>query len=398
MPIAVRRITLAKGKPVSYTHRITVPPLYQGAVFDFAKVEDLADQIESGPAFPPSVDALTYVYTRGGNPTQRKLELDIAAMEGAADGLAFGSGMAAITAVALTFARAGCQVACGYPVYGDSYAVFHDLLSRFGVQAAFVDTSDLAQVREVMRKSPTLLFLETPANPSLSVTDLKAVSTLCRKHGCVLAVDNTFATPINQNPIALGADLVIHSLTKFLGGHSDVVGGVVCGSSELVTMVRLTQFITGGILDPFAAWLVLRSLKTLALRVERQNANGLALAQLLARSKKVKLVHYPGLPNSPHHKLAKRQMRGFGGVISFIMQGGMPAAKKLVNTVEGARIAVSLGSTETLIQIPALVTHRIVPKAEQERLGITRDLVRVAVGVEDTSELLENFSRALKKL
>ena len=389
---------MAKGKPKSYQHRATVPPIYQSAVFDFERVEDLAAQIKSGPEFPPSVDDLTYIYARGGNPTQRKLELDLAALELTDDGLVFASGMAAITAAALTFAESGCEVAVGYPVYGDTYAVFADLLPRFGVTASFIDTSDISEVRRAMKRSPRMLFCETPANPSLAVTDLKAVARLCKKHDCLLVVDNTFATPVNQNPVALGADLVVHSLTKFIGGHSDLVGGAVVGGRDLITRIRLTQFITGGILDPFAAWLVMRSLKTLQLRVQRQNENALALAKLLEKHPKVARVHYPGLTSSPHRRVAKKQMRGFGGIVSFELKGGLRKAKRFVNRLKGARIAVSLGSTETLIQIPALITHRIVPKGVQESLGIPRDLVRVAVGIEPATELLANFRRALRDL
>jgi len=389
---------MAQKKPKSYTHRATVPPIYQSAVFDFERVEDLAAQIKSGPAFPPSVDDLTYIYARGGNPTQRKLELDLAALEHADDGLTFASGMAAITAVALTFCEAGCEVAVGYPVYGDTYAVFADLLPRFGVNTSFVDTSDLAEVRRALARAPRMLFCETPANPSLAVTNLKAVSRQCKKRDCLLVVDNTFATPVNQNPAALGADLVVHSLTKFIGGHSDLVGGAVVGAKGLITRIRLTQFITGAVLDPFAAWLTLRSLKTLELRVRRQNENALALAELLAKHAKVARVHYPGLTSSPYHRVAKKQMSGFGGIVSFELKGGLRKAKRFVNRLKGARIAVSLGSTETLVQIPALITHRIVPKGVQESLGIPRDLVRVAVGIEPAGELLANFRSALKEL
>jgi cystathionine beta-lyase/cystathionine gamma-synthase len=389
---------MTKGKPKSYTHRATVPPLYQSAVFDFERVEELAAQIKSGPEFPPSVDDLTYIYARGGNPTQRKLELDLAALEQADDALTFASGMAAITAVALTFGEAGCEIVVGYPVYGDTYAVFADLLPRFGVNASFVDASDAGEVRRALARSPRMLFCETPANPSLAVTDLKAVSRACKKRDCLLVVDNTFATPVNQNPLALGADLVVHSLTKFIGGHSDLVGGAVAGAKELITRIRMTQFITGAILDPFAAWLVLRSLKTLQLRVQRQNENALALARMLEKSAKVARVYYPGLASSPHHRIAKKQMRGFGGIVSFELNGGLRKAKKFANRVPGARIAVSLGSTETLIQIPALITHRIVPEGVQESLGIPRDLVRVAVGIEPTGELVANFKQALKEL
>ncbi len=389
---------MAKGKSRSYTHRATVPPLYQSAVFDFARVEELAAQIKSGPAFPPSVDDLTYIYSRGGNPTQRKLELDLAALEGADDGLVFASGMAAITAIALSFCEAGCEIAVGYPVYGDTYAVFADLLPRFGVNTTFVDTSDISEVRRALARSPRMLFCETPANPSLAVTDLKAAARACKRCDCLLVVDNTFATPVNQNPLALGADLVVHSLTKFIGGHSDLVGGAVMGAKELITRLRLTQFITGAILDPFAAWLVLRSLKTLELRVQRQNENALALAKLLEKYAKVARVYYPGLASSPYHRIAKKQMRGFGGIVSFELKGGLRKAKRFVNRLKGARIAVSLGSTETLIQIPALITHRIVPEGVQESLGIPRDLVRVAVGIEPTAELLAHFRQALKEL
>jgi len=375
-----------------------VPPLYQAAVFDFAKVEDLARQIAGGPAFPLSVDELTYVYTRGGNPTQRLLELELAQLECTQDGLVFASGMAAITAVALTFCEAGCRAAVGFPVYGDTYAVFADLLPRFGVRATFLDPSDLAQVKAVMKQQPKLFFLETPANPSLAVTDLAQVARICRRHNCLLIVDNTFATPVNQHPLALGAHLAVHSLTKFIGGHSDAVGGAVVGPRELLARVRLTQFATGAILDPFAAWLILRSLKTLPLRVQRQNENALALARLLQRHPKVAQVHYPGLPSSPYYRTARKQMRGFGGIVSFTVHGGMRQAKKLVNSVTAARIAVSLGSTETLIQIPALITHRVVPRGVQVRLGMQRDLIRVAVGIEETAELLAGFRHALDRL
>ena len=338
-----------------------------------------------------------YEYARTQNPTRAALEANIAAIEGGKAGFAFASGMAAEGAV-MTLLQSGDHVVVTDNTYGGTYRLFEQVLRKYQLDFTYVDTSDTAQIERAIRPATKMLFLETPTNPVLRITDLRAACDIAHAHGVFVVVDNTFASPYIQRPIEFGADIVVHSSTKFLNGHSDSIGGVaVAVRDDHVDWLRFVQNAEGAILGPMDAWLVLRGTKTLPLRMERHNQNGLALANFLAGHPKVAQVHYPGLPDHPHHELAKRQMRGFGGVISFRL-GSLDKARTLLNSVQLMALAESLGGVETLISHPATMTHASVPADQRQRIGITDDLVRVSVGIEDIEDLREDLAQALHRV
>jgi methionine-gamma-lyase len=274
--------------------------------------------------------------------------------------------------------------------------VVENELSRFGVQSDFVDTSDIEKIKKSLRPNTKLLFIETPANPTIVLTDIRACAALARDHGLILVVDNTFSSPILQNPLDLGADLVIHSLTKFLNGHSDVVGGMIVAKDEnCFKRLRKVLTLMGGTADPHQAWLVLRGVKTLALRVEKSQDNAMKLARFLENHPRVKWVNYPGLQSHPQHELAARQMKGFGSMLCFGLVGGFEAGRKMINSVRLCTLAVSLGGVESLIQHPASMTHAGVPEEERTKAGITDDLIRLSVGCEGFEDIREDLERAI---
>jgi cystathionine gamma-lyase/cystathionine beta-lyase/cystathionine gamma-lyase/homocysteine desulfhydrase len=338
-----------------------------------------------------------YEYARTQNPTRSALEANLAAIEAGAAAFAFASGMAAIGAVASMLA-AGDHVVVSDNVYGGTFRLFDKVLSRYRLTFSYVDTADLAAVERAITPATRMLFVETPSNPVMRLTDLAQVAELARRRGVRLAVDNTFASPCLQRPIEFGADLVIHSTTKYLNGHSDSVGGVVVAARpEDVEWLKFIQNAAGAILGPFDAWLVLRGTKTLPLRMARHNANGLELARFLVAHPKVRQVHYPGLPSHPQHDLARRQMRGFGGMLSFDL-GSLEAARRLLNGVHLLALAESLGGVETLISHPATMTHAAVPPERRAALGITDGLVRLSAGIEDVEDLQEDLDDALSRV
>ena len=338
-----------------------------------------------------------FEYARTQNPTRAALEANIAAIEGGKAGFAFASGMAAEGAV-MTLLQSGDHVVVTDNTYGGTYRLFEQVLRKYQLDFTYVDTSDTAQIERAIRPATKMLFLETPTNPVLRITDLRAACDIAHAHGVFVVVDNTFASPYVQRPFEFGADIVVHSTTKFLNGHSDSIGGVaVAVRDDHVNWLRFVQNAEGAILGPMDAWLVLRGTKTLPLRMERHNQNGMALANFLAGHPKVAQVHYPGLPDHPHHELAKRQMRGFGGVISFRL-GSLDKARTLLNSVQLMALAESLGGVETLISHPATMTHASVPADQRQRIGITDDLVRVSVGIEDIEDLREDLAQALHRV
>jgi cystathionine beta-lyase/cystathionine gamma-synthase len=338
-----------------------------------------------------------YEYGRTHNPTRLAVERNLAAIEGGTAAYAFASGMAAIGAIA-TMLRAGDHVIVSDNVYGGTFRLFDRILSRYQLSFTYVDTSALDRVEEAVTPNTRMLFVETPTNPVLSLTDLRAAAALARRHDLRLVVDNTFASPYNQRPIECGADLVTHSTTKYLNGHSDSIGGVVVAvRDEDVEWLKFVQNAEGAILSPFDSWLVLRGTKTLPLRMQRHNDNGLALAAFLAAHPKVLHVHYPGLPTHPQHELARRQMRGFGGMIAFEL-GSLEAARRLLNAVRLLSLAESLGGVETLISHPATMTHASVPADRRAALGITDGLVRISAGIEDLDDLKEDLTQALERV
>jgi cystathionine beta-lyase/cystathionine gamma-synthase len=338
-----------------------------------------------------------YEYARTQNPTRAALEANIAAIENGRAAFAFASGMAAEGAV-MTLLQSGDHVVVTDNTYGGTYRLFERVLRKYQLDFSYVDTSDVSQIAAAIRPSTKMLFIETPTNPVLRLTDLPAACELAHAHGVFVVVDNTFASPYVQRPLELGADIVVHSTTKFLNGHSDSVGGIVVANREdHVEWLRFVQNAEGAILGPMDSWLVLRGTKTLPIRMERHNANAQALAEFLAAHPRVRQTHYPGLPTHPQHALAKRQMRGFGGLIS-IELGSLENARTVLNSVRLMALAESLGGVETLISHPATMTHGSVPAARRQEIGITDGLVRISVGIEDIDDLLADISQALDRV
>ena len=338
-----------------------------------------------------------YEYARTQNPTRAALEGNIAAMEKGKAAFAFASGMAAIDAIT-TLLKAGDHVVCSDNVYGGTVRLFERVLSRYALTFTYVDTSDVAAVEGAFKPSTQLLFVETPSNPLMRITDLAAVASAAHARGIRLAVDNTFASPALQRPIEFGADLVTHSTTKYLNGHSDSVGGIVVTTrDEDATWLQFVQNAAGAILSPFDSWLVLRGTKTLPLRMARHSQNGLALAEMLVGHPKVRHVYYPGLPSHPQYELARRQMHTFGGMLTFDL-GSLEAAGRLLGAVRLMSLAESLGGVETLISHPASMTHASVPAEHRRAIGLTDGLVRISAGIEDIDDLREDLAQALDKV
>ncbi len=338
-----------------------------------------------------------YEYARTQNPTRAALEGNLAAIESGQAAFAFASGMAATGAVA-SMLKAGDHVIVSDNVYGGTFRLFERVLSRYLLTFTYVDTADLDATRRAFTPATRLLFVETPSNPIMRITDLAGAATLAHDHGARLAVDNTFASPCLQRPIEFGADLVVHSTTKYLNGHSDSVGGAVIATrDDDVEWLKFVQNAAGAILGPFDAWLVLRGTKTLPIRMAQHNANGMALAELVAAHPKVSRVYYPGLPDHPQHALASRQMKGFGGMLAFDL-GSLESARRLLEGVSLMALAESLGGVETLISHPASMTHASVPAAHRTALGITDGLVRISAGIEDIDDLTEDLLQGLDKV
>jgi cystathionine beta-lyase/cystathionine gamma-synthase len=322
------------------------------------------------------------------------LEKNLATLEGGIAAKVFGSGMAAINAI-ITTLKAGDHVVCGHNLYGGTPRLFNQVWADFGVEFAYVDTSDARNVERAIKKNTRMVFIETPTNPLMALTDIQAVSKVCRSKKADLVVDNTFMSPYFQQPIALGADMVVHSTTKFLNGHSDGLGGVVvCTRQEQVEKLAFLQKAAGAILSPFECWLILRGVKTLAVRMKEHDENGRVIADFLADHKKVRKVFYPGLSDHPQHELAKRQMTGFGALISF-ETGSLSNANKMLRKVRVCSLGESLGGVETLISHPATMTHAAVGEKGRNAIGITDGLVRISVGIEDKEDLLEDLDQAL---
>lgn len=338
-----------------------------------------------------------YVYSRVSNPTRTVLEKNIAALENGKQGLAFASGMAAEAAL-FHLLKAGDHVIVSRDVYGGTYRIAKLVLEDFGLQFDFVDTTDIHNVKAALKPNTKMVFIETPTNPMMEITDLRAAAKLCKACKLLSIVDNTFATPYLQNPLDFGIDIVLHSATKYLNGHSDMLGGlIVLNDAKLTERLRFIQKSVGAILSPFEAWMCLRGLKTLAVRMARHDANAVEVASFLNTHRKVKKVNYPGLVSHPQHWLAQKQMRGFGGMISFDL-GDLDKAKKLLKSVRLCALAESLGGVETLISHPATMTHAAVPPEERQRIGVTDGLVRISVGIEDVEDIIDDLKQALAKV
>lgn len=362
----------------------------------------------TGAIMPPIYQTSTYVqpelgrnlgyeYARGHNPTREALEGNLASLEGGTRALAFSSGLAAIECVLKTLS-AGDHVVSEENLYGGTTRLFRMVLSRLGIEFTWVDTRDPDQVRGAMRPETKLVVVETPTNPMMHLCDLRAMAEIAHDHEALLLVDNTFATPFNQRPFEFGADLVVHSTTKYLNGHSDVIGGaVIVQDPELADTITFVRNSTGGVPGPMDAWLVLRGTKTLHLRMRAHNANGLAIARYLEGHRAVERTFYPGLESHPQHALALEQMSGFTGMIS-VELGSRERAKRLVEGTRLFALAESLGGVESLIGVPALMTHASVPKDRRDAMGVTDGLVRLSVGIEDEEDLLEDLDHALREL
>jgi methionine-gamma-lyase len=367
------------------------PPIYQTSTFAFASVEQGAARFagkEKG-----------FIYTRMGNPTTGALEEAVADLEGGFAGLATSSGMAAIVNVFFTYLGSGAHMIGTSAVYGPSRVVVERDFSRFGVEYDFVDTSDLEAVKSAVRPNTKLLFVETPANPTIRLTDLGACAEIAKEHDLLMVVDNTFATPILQNPLQHGAHIVVHSMTKFINGHADVVGGmIVTTGSEQTKRLRGVLNYHGGCIDPHQAWLVHRGLKTLGLRVERGTENAQAIAEMLVEHPAVEWVRYPGLDDHPQQELVKKQMKGAGALMAFGVKGGLDAGRTVMEKVKVATLAVSLGGVETLIQHPASMTHAGMAQEARNEAGITDGLIRLSVGIEDKADLVKDLKSALDEL
>lgn len=362
----------------------------QSSVFAFPAL-DLVDAVYAG-------EKTGYIYTRYGNPNHRMLERAVADLEKAPAALSCSSGMAAAFAVVAALVDAGSHVVAAEGLYGGTYSLLANELPRFGVSVTFVDVADVAAVEAVVGPNTRLIFVETISNPLLRVADIPQVADIARRHGAKLCVDNTFATPYLVNPIELGADAVIHSATKYLGGHSDVVAGVVAGEGEVIGRARRLAQTVGTTLDPFAAWLTLRGLRTLSARMERHCRNAQAVADFLARHPAVRHVAYPGLPAHPEHALSSRMFRGgFGGIVSFELGGGAEAAA-FVKSLAMCRFAPSLGDVATTVSHPAKTSHRQVPVERREAMGIGEGLIRLSVGIEDVADIIGDISQALERV
>jgi cystathionine beta-lyase/cystathionine gamma-synthase len=337
-----------------------------------------------------------YSYSRSANPTVRALENKLTDLEGGFDAICFGTGMAAINGLFMAYLSAGDHAIVSDVVYGGTYRLSTKIYSRFGVEFSFVDTSDATNVRKAIRKNTKLILTETPANPTLKLTDLRAVSDVAREHRIPHAVDNTFLTPYYQRPLELGADMVVHSTTKYFDGHNATVGGaIVVSGEEQNKAVRFIMNATGLIMSPQVAWLTLQGCKTLSVRMDRQAANALEIARFLEKHPKVAKVIYPGLASFPQYELAKRQATGFGAMVSFEVQGGVAGGKALMDRIRLWTLAENLGSVESLITHPVTMTHADVEPAERQRIGLTDGLVRLSVGLEDAADLIDALREAL---
>lgn len=335
-----------------------------------------------------------YEYSRVSNPTRTALEENFASLEGGASSHVFASGMAAIAALC-TMMKSGDHAVCSENMYGGTTRLFNQVLTRYGLEFTYVDTTRSENVATAIRPATKLVHIETPTNPMMALTDIRAVADICHGRGVELSVDNTFMSPYFQRPIEFGADLVMHSTTKFLNGHSDGLGGVLVGTTpQHAETFAFVQKCTGGILSPFECWLLLRGVKTLAVRMRQHDASGRGVAEWLTRHSKVKKVFYPGLPDHPQHELAKRQMSGFGSMISFDL-GSLAAANRMLRSVRVCSLAESLGGVETLISHPASMTHAAIGEEGRRKLGITDGLVRISVGIEDVEDILDDLDQAL---
>jgi len=368
-----------KSKPV-------IHPVYLTATYKFENSDDLIDVVRNRSG---------YIYSRWDNPSVRQVEKQMAALEGYDEALGFSSGMAAITTAILTFARTDSRIVSQTEIYGGSFEFFYNYLPRLGIETIGVNCDDLDRMYAEIEAGLTLLYLETPTNPLLRVIDVKPLAEAAHKQGALVLLDSTFASPVNQHPRELGVDIVIHSATKYLGGHHDITAGFVCCNQELADKIWQYRKILGGVMDPMTAFLAQRGMTTLRLRIQRQNDSAMKIAQFLADHKKIKQVNYPGLPSHPDHEIAKRQMSGFGGMLSFEVAADFDATKKFMDSLKTIKLATSLGGVTSLANQPITNTHAALNPEERAKAGISESLVRLSVGIEDVNSLIQDLDRAL---
>jgi methionine-gamma-lyase len=376
-------------RDLNATHAVA-PPIWQTSTFS-------ADSPEHFVGLATSVHPSEF-YTRYGNPTHAQVERLVASLEGGEAAFVAGSGMGAIFTAVMSLLEKGDHVVAQRSLYGNTLSMFENLLPRWGVERTFVDNTDPENFARAIRPNTKLVYTETPTNPLMTLTDLRAVSEIARARKVLTMCDNTFATPANQRPIELGIDVVVHSATKYIGGHHDVTAGLVVGSSEFVERAWKFGLIAGASLSPFDSWLLLRGLRTMGLRVERHNRNALALARFLEQHAKVARVYYPGLESHPQHGLARRQMGGFTGVLSVELRGGYEAAERFITSLKIGVYAASLGGYETLLVHPAAMWAKSLTAEQRQAMGVGDSLVRVSVGIEDEADLIKDFGRALDSL
>jgi methionine-gamma-lyase len=372
-------------------HRAHTTPIYRTSTFTFENAEHAVRSFSGSPG---------YIYIRSPpyTPTHSAFIEKICSLESGQAGLTFSSGLAAETALVLSQLRKGDHLLCGTVIYGGTYALFSSILPKFGVEVSFIDMTNSIVLRSEIRTNTKMVFLESPMNPTMAICDIQEICATAKEAGAVSVVDNTFASPYFQKPLELGADFVVESCTKYIGGHSDLLGGVVVGSNSLIKSMRRTTVETGGAMGPDEAWLCLRGLKTLHLRMERHAFNAQKLAEFLEEHPKVKDVIYPGLKSHPQHNLARRQMDGYSGMLAFELKGGIDECMKLMNAVQLCTLAVSLGSTDTLIEHPATMTHAVMPSDFRQKVGISDSLLRISVGIEDVEDIISDLDQALEKL
>jgi methionine-gamma-lyase len=364
-----------------------IPPIYQTTTFAFEKNEQILDLMEGR--------SKGYIYTRYGNPNYTMVEEKLAFLEEAESGLVLASGMAATSTAIMALVRSGEHIIAHADVYGGSFGLFHDILPRLGIETTFVDCGDLCQIEHARKANTKVIFTETPSNPVLKVFDIRKIADWAHEHGIKVIVDNTFATPYNQKPLNLGADVVVHSCTKYLNGHSDVMAGAIVGNKDYIQECQNIFRKMGGNLNPFDAWLLLRGMKTFGLRMERHNQNGQIVAEFLTKQPLIEKVCYPGLPEHEQYRLAKSQMSGFGGVIGIYLKGGTQTVNKVLNRVNLLTRAVSLGSVESLITQPVAAVHYNVPLEFRKLAGIADNLIRISVGIEEPEDIIADLKQAL---
>ena len=378
------------GTEADPTWGSVVTPIYQTTTYSIPNVEDLIalyGRKKTG-----------YTYTSTGNQTQRAAEIKIAPLEESEDAAVFSAGMAAITAAINSVVENGDEVIAQNDLYGETFRLFKTMPEKRGITSHFFDASNVEEVEDMITDKTRLLYLETPTNPLLKLVDIEKATKIAKKHGVTTILDNTFASPMNQKALALGVDIVVESATKSLSGHHHVVCGAAVSTKENIRKIKSMRGDYGQTLDPFGAFLLITGMQTMSLRVERMNNNSMELAKMLEDHPKVQRVHYPGLPSHPQHDIAKKQMHGYGSMISFEVKGGIPAITKLFDKLELVKLATSLGGVDTIATIPCISTHGGLSKEQQLAMGITENLVRASIGIEDPEDLLEDFKQALSNI